>query len=223
MHLFLFDIDGTLIDTSGAGRAALELAVSEEFGVATPHRVNLSGRTDRGIAREYFEVHRIEATEENFARLIGAYLSRLSAGLPARPGRVLPGAAELVRRLAELPNTALGLLTGNVKAGAMTKLRYFGLAEYFDFGGFGDLHADRNQVAEEALAAAKQKAAAAFAQDRVYVVGDTPLDIRCARWIGARAVAVATGMHPLEELAEHQPDLLLPDLVGGEALLALCR
>jgi phosphoglycolate phosphatase-like HAD superfamily hydrolase len=104
-----------------------------------------------------------------------------------------------------------------VKAGAQAKLSYFGLWEHFAFGGFGDEHHDRDLVAADAL-----RAAAEFIRrdpDRVWVIGDTPLDVRCARAIGAKAVAVATGYHDAMELAAARPDVLLPDLSNHTRLL----
>jgi phosphoglycolate phosphatase-like HAD superfamily hydrolase len=115
---------------------------------------------------------------------------------------------------------AVGLLTGNIRAGARVKLGHFGLFDYFAFGGFGDIHHDRDEVAREALAETHRHLGRTVPGERIWVVGDTPLDIRCARAIGARAVAVVTGWHPREELAACSPDLLLNDLSEAKALLA---
>ena len=219
MHVCLFDIDGTLIASGGAGKAALEAALAEEFGV--PHiidKLELSGRTDRAIICDLFRLHVIDDTPENHARLRDAYLGHLPSYLHA--GRVLPGIAELLAHLAERDDVALGLLTGNVREGAKVKLGYFGLFDYFRFGGYGDHHLDRDDVAREALAEVRRQLNGTACPERIWVIGDTPLDIRCARAIGARAVAVATGWHRLDELAEHQPDLLLTDLANPAPLLS---
>ena len=219
MHICLFDIDGTLIASGGAGKAALEAALADEFGITRLiDKLQLSGRTDRAIILDLFRLHVIDDTPENHARLRDAYLRHLPSYLHA--GRVLPGIVELLAHLAGREDVALGLLTGNVRAGAKVKLGYFGLHHYFAFGGYGDHHLDRDDVAREALAEVHRQHNGSICPDRIWVVGDTPLDIRCARAIGARAVAVATGWHRLEELAEHAPDLLLADLSDPAPLLA---
>ncbi len=218
MHVCLFDIDGTLIASGGAGKAALEAALAEEFGVTRIiDKLKLSGRTDRAIIADLFRLHVIDDTPENHRRLRDAYLRHLPHFLHA--GRVLPGIAELLVHLDERADVAVGLLTGNVRAGAKVKLGYFGLYDYFAFGGYGDHHLDRDDVAREALAEVRRHLNGSVHPERIWVIGDTPLDIRCARAIGARAVAVATGWHRLEELAEHTPDLLLTDLSDPEPLL----
>lgn len=221
MHVCLFDIDGTLIASGGAGKAALEAALAEEFGITQLiDKLQLSGRTDRAIIADLFRLHVIDDTPDNHTRLREAYLRHLPHCLATHAGRVLPGIAALLEHLAGRDDLAIGLLTGNVRAGARVKLGYFGLHHYFAFGGYGDRHLDRDDVAREALAEVRQQLNGSVRPERIWVVGDTPLDIRCARSIGARAVAVATGWHSLTELAEHQPDLLLADLSDPARLLA---
>lgn len=220
-HVFLFDIDGTLINTSGAGGAALNLAIQEAFGVTEPKKISLSGRTDRGIALELFEHHQIEPSESNWLRYREAYLTRLKTMLPVRPGVVLPGARELLAQLSSVPNTAMGLLTGNVQEGARHKLDHFGLYEHFGFGGFGDDHSCRDDVARAALKSVQKHHGEATDRE-VWVIGDTPLDIRCARAIGAKVVAVATGTFSVEELRSFAPDFAvesLEDLTPWQHLL----
>jgi phosphoglycolate phosphatase len=220
MHIVLFDIDGTLIASGGAGKAALEKALAEEFGIThLIEKLQLSGRTDRAIMTDLFRMHALEDTPSNHQRLIAAYLRNLPQSLATRGGRVLPGIAALLETLSRRTDVAVGLLTGNVRAGAKVKLGHFGLFDYFAFGGFGDHHLDRDEVAREALAEVEQRFNGKHSSDRIWVVGDTPLDIRCARAIGARAVAVATGWHSEEELTQHEPDLLLTSLEDPRVLL----
>jgi phosphoglycolate phosphatase-like HAD superfamily hydrolase len=220
MHVCLFDIDGTLISSGGAGKAALEAALVEAFGIApVTAKLELSGRTDRAICRDLFRHHALDDSAENLDRLMGAYLRHLPASLSRKGGRVLPGVEALLATLRERGDVHVGLLTGNVRSGARVKLGHFGLYDHFAFGGFGDDHYDRDDVAREALAAVHRHCNGAAKPERIWVIGDTPLDVRCARAIGARAVAVATGWHTHEELAEHGPDLLLSDLSDATELL----
>jgi len=221
MHVCLFDIDGTLISSGGAGKAALEAALASEFGIGRLiDKLELSGRTDRAIARDILRMHSLDETTANWQRLIEGYLRHLPHCLATLQGRVLPGIAALLEELSRRDDVLLGLLTGNIRAGAKLKLGHFGLYDYFAFGGFGDAHLDRDDVAREALAEVHRQMNGSAVPERIWVVGDTPLDIACARAIGARAVAVATGWHTTEELAAHQPDLLLNDLSDPTTLLA---
>lgn len=221
MRVILFDIDGTLITTGGAGREALNTALANEFAVADPYQVDLSGRTDRGICRELFDAHDIPHTHENWERFRNAYLTGLQYHLQTRPGQVLPGVRELISGLRNTPRVALGLLTGNVREGARRKLSHYALDEHFSFGGFGDTHPDRDDVAREAIAAARAHCQAEIAGDQVWVIGDTPLDIRCARAIGARVIAVATGAFTVDELHPFQPDVVVQDLAQTLELLEI--
>jgi phosphoglycolate phosphatase-like HAD superfamily hydrolase len=212
MRVILFDIDGTLITTGGAGREALHSTLEIAFAVTEPHPVFLHGRTDRGICREYFDVHQIEHTPENWERFQAAYLESLERHLMSRPRTLLPGVAELIAGLQTQSLVTLGLLTGNVREGARRKLTHYGLFEHFPFGGFGDLHHERDDVAREAFEAACAHTGLTLRGDQVWVLGDTPADIRCARAIGAKVVAVATGDHRLDELAAAEPDVLVQNL-----------
>jgi phosphoglycolate phosphatase len=221
MHICLFDIDGTLIASGGAGKTALEMTLASEFGISeTIQRLQLSGRTDRAITRDIFEFHGLEDSPANWERMVAGYLRHLPISLARSTGSVLPGIAALLAHLARRDDIALGLLTGNTRRGATLKLAHYGLNGYFDFGGFGDRHLDRDDVAREALVQAVRTHGTRVTLERVWVIGDTPLDIQCARCIGASVVAVATGWHALEELAGHRPDLLLRDFEDSTPFLA---
>ncbi|NLF67692.1 MAG: HAD hydrolase-like protein [Candidatus Anammoximicrobium sp.] len=211
MHVLFFDIDGTLINTGGSGVESLRLAFSEVFACPPPDAIPTSGRTDRGIARDLFQSRQIANSEENWLRFHAAYIRHLREQLPLRPGRVLPGVVRLLDELAARRHVALGLLTGNVEEAAWLKLQHFGLDHHFAFGGFGERSGERNAVAEDALAAARQALNGGVHPDRLWVIGDTPLDVQCARHIGAQAVAVATGLHDRADLTRAAPDLLLDD------------
>jgi len=219
MQVILFDIDGTLIQTGGAGGDALMSAFSDVFRVPDPQLVPFSGRTDRGIARMLFTLHGVDDSEGNWLQLREEYLRRLTEYLPTRQGAILPGIPQLLELLSQQSDVAVGLLTGNLRDGARRKLEHFGLQHHFSFGGFGDRHADRDDVAREALVASREHVSADLPADQIWVIGDTPFDVRCARAIGARAVAVATGWDSREELAASQPDMLFDSLDPPEVFL----
>lgn len=221
MIVILFDIDGTLIHSGGAGLAALHCAVREEFGVDEPCHVSLSGRTDRGIARDLFQAHDVPQTEENWRRFRSCYLKHLRQQLPLRNGAVLPGVTSLVTALANRDGVTLGLLTGNVREGASIKLSHYQLQHHFAFGGFGDHHLHRDDVAREALQASRERVGETLRPDRVWVIGDTPLDVSCAKAIGAKSIAVATGSHPRAELSASHPDVVVDDLTDATLLPTL--
>ena len=221
MPIILFDIDGTLIRTGGAGKLAMESALATAFGVTEIRdEVSYSGRTDTAITRDLLRVHGIDPTPQNQQALRDAYLARLPAGLTAKGGNVCPGVVELLAALMGKPNTVLGLLTGNVRAGAQIKLGHFGLWGFFTCGGFGDSHFDRDDVARAAMDSARAHLGRDISPTDVWVIGDTPLDVSCARAIGANSVAVATGWHLAAELAACAPDLFFDDLSDHSRLLA---
>jgi phosphoglycolate phosphatase len=223
MHVCLFDIDGTLISSGGAGKAALERALAAEFGVThSIEKLQLSGRSDRAIMLDLFRLHAIDDRPDDWQRLTAAYLRHLPDCLASHNGRILPGITALLDELRRR-NIPVGLLTGNIRAGAKVKLGHFGLYDHFAFGGFGDHHLDRDDIARDALAEVQARWNGQHSPERIWVIGDTPLDIRCARAIGAKAAAVATGWHSMDELAAHEPDLLLTDLSDATALLERCE
>ena len=152
---------------------------------------------------------------------LSAYLFHLPFSLVAFPLLVLAVIPELLALLAQREDVVLGLLTGNSHPAAQHKLGHYGLNEYFTFGGFGGDHIDRDDVARLALAEVHARFNGSITTDRIHVIGDTPLDVRCARAIGARAIAVATGTHDLVALRESNPDLLVEDFVDASPLLEL--
>lgn len=224
MTVVFFDIDGTLLSTGGAGRLAMESALQRAFGVAELRDgVPYSGRTDRSIGYDLLRVHGLPANEDTWQALQTAYLTELPRALHVRAGTILPGIDRLLNLLAALDEVAVGLLTGNLRAGAQVKLGHFGIDHYFAFGGFGDDHFCRDDVARRAWCEARHHLGWEPAAERCWVVGDTPLDVRCARAIGAKAVAVATGSYTVSDLAASRPDLLLKDFSDPDALLRCLR
>lgn len=221
MRILFFDIDGTLIRSGGAGMAAMRQALAQEFGLTQVREdISFSGRTDPSIGFDLLRHHDLDVTEANRVRLEDAYLALLPEMLTRAGGLVLPGIERLLAGLAERDHLALGLLTGNVRRGAEVKLTHFKLWDYFRFGGFGDGFHDRDDVARSAMVEAERFLGRRPDPNDVWVIGDTPLDVRCARAIGAKAVAVATGWHSVEELAASEPDCVLSDFTQAPELLA---
>ena len=222
MKICLFDIDGTLIQTGGAGKTAFEITLSSEFGVkAHENDVPFSGRTDRAIVRDFFVLHGIDDSPDSWERFRVAYLQHLPSTLASHEGEVLPGVANLLEFFWSRDDVMMGLLTGNIAAGAAQKLTYYDLFHFFEFGGYGDDHVDRDAVAHAALHAARTQTESDVPAEDVWVIGDTPLDVRCARAIGANVVAVSTGRHSEEELSVEQPDVLLADLADPSPVMAI--
>jgi phosphoglycolate phosphatase-like HAD superfamily hydrolase len=224
VRLFLFDIDGTLVTARGAGRAAFGRALLKTYETTGPiEDYDFRGRTDQRIV---WDLMRAAAVDD--ARILAgmpacfeAYVAELEAliGDGARVS-VMPGVGQLVRGLAARADTVVGLLTGNIEAGAHTKLRPTGLLDLFRVGAFGSDDQDRRRLPAIACERAYRLTGHRFAFEEVTIIGDTPLDVDCARACGAVAVAVATGFHPAEELQACGPDLFFVDFSDVEGTLA---
>lgn len=195
---------------------ALFRAVKREFKLNGETQFNIHGCTDRGIAKELFENHGVENTEANWLRFRDAYLAELPETLVGVEGFVLPGVEELLEQLSQRSDCTLGLLTGNVREGARLKLEHYGLHEYFQFGGFGDDHPERNDVARQAFEAAQQQVED-LQPHKVWVIGDTPNDVRCGRAIDANVVVVTTGAFAEDAFEKDRPDYLWDGLTNFEA------
>jgi phosphoglycolate phosphatase len=214
VRLVLFDIDGTLIRTHGAGVEAFARTFASVFGVHNAtERVRFAGRTDLSLVREMFALSNIPAREENFRRFFDAYVHCLDELMRGCQGEICPGVTEFIGDLERLPHPPLiGLLTGNIRRGAEIKLRHFKLWDVFRTGAFADDHEDRNQIAVVARERGSRALNENLRGEQILVVGDTAHDIRCGRAIGAKVLAVATGGHTLAELKPHAPDWLVADL-----------
>lgn len=204
--LWLFDIDGTLVDTGGAGMRALQEASEECFGGSGPE-LDLAGSTDLGVIHGILAHFGLAVEESRIDAFFSAYLDRLEWNLAhgGYSGHVLPGVVPLLERLHADDSVHLGLLTGNIAGGAAAKMRHFGLDRFFPFGAYGCDHADRNLLGPVAAARASAHAGRSFTPDEILVIGDTPKDIACAKALGAPCIAVATGRFNVEELQQYQP------------------
>jgi len=219
-RLLLFDIDGTLIHSGGAGLHALKSAFTERFGITDDlHGIEIAGMTDSGIVISILNKHKIPATNENVSAFLDSYVHFLSLELPRRIGNLLPGVLELLEKLKSRPHLVLALLTGNVSRGAQLKLEHYGVWHFFEFGAFADDHHDRNRLGTVARARAKEKHGRQFSSSEIDVIGDTPRDIACGKAFGARTIAVATGTWSRGQLAKYQPDFLIDDLSDVEGII----
>lgn len=221
-RLLLFDIDGTLISSGGAGEAALKDAMLSRFAVEEDlDGIILAGATDGRIARELLEKHSISVSPENVSALLDTYLGHLTERIGRHDGRLLPGIVSLLKVLSERTDVVLALLTGNVSRGAKIKLTHYGVWDFFEFGAFADDHHDRNELGKFARVRALERHGEDFPPSRIYVIGDTPKDIECGRAIGACTVAIATGHYSSAELRDHAPDFLFEDLSDTERVVEL--
>lgn len=209
MRLVLFDIDGTLIRTSGAGRKALGRALQEVYGRTGPVETwDFGGKTDPLLCYELLGAAGLSksAIDERMNEALERYLQHLESLLDPQTCRVMPGVEALLEALSREAEVTLGLLTGNVQAGARTKLAVHGLDRYFGFGAFGSDSAVRSELPAFAVRRAQERTGRAHVGKEVVIIGDTPADIQCGRHLGVRAIAVATGSYDLDSLRSHRPD-----------------
>jgi phosphoglycolate phosphatase-like HAD superfamily hydrolase len=221
--VLLFDLDGTLVLTGGAGRRAMEAAFRVVCGASDVLATfSFGGMTDRLIVRTALRGIGHLDDAATVQRILDAYIERLPDEVARSPRyRVLPGVADLVGSLHGANGIALGLGTGNIRAGAMTKLARGGLDGFFAFGGFGCDHEDRALLLQAGAARGAAALGAALEECRVVVIGDTPRDVSAAREMGARCVGVATGGHEPEELLSLGADAAFPDLTHADVRDAL--
>jgi phosphoglycolate phosphatase len=219
--LILWDIDGTIIVSHGAGVRAMEKALTARFGVQVDLRsIDWAGRTDTWITGEVFRHCGLPDTPQACHDYLEAYLELLPAELAVGPqGRVLPGVLELLENLHHRPDVAQGLLTGNLRRGAEFKLTHYKVWHYFEFGAFADDSPRRNDLGPHALRRAKESHTVDFSPENTFIIGDTPHDIECGKVIGARTIAVATGKFSVQELASHAPTAVFQDFSDTAAFL----
>jgi phosphoglycolate phosphatase len=224
-HLVLFDIDGTILHSGGAGRDAMEYALATVFGTAGDSSMRYDGKTDKQIVRESMRAAGISDTEidAHMEQVVSLYVATLPSRLgdPERHVGLYPGVAELIAAVHARDDSVLGLLTGNVESGARLKLAAVGLDfEQFRINAFGS----DNEVRGALPAIAHRRMQDAFGVTLggrdVAVIGDTPADISCGRALGARAIAVATGSYSVDELKAHHPYAVFQDLSDTDAVMA---
>lgn len=224
MRLFLFDVDGTLVTARGAGRLAIGHALASTYGsTGFIEHYDFRGKTDQRIVWDLMREAGLDDARiaAGLAGCFEAYVAELDR-LIGDGSRVtiLPGVRELVRALAVRDDAVVGLLTGNIEPGARVKLRPTSLWPLFRVGAFGSDDVDRRRLPAVACERAHRVTGRRFAFEEVTIIGDTPLDVDCARACGAVAVAVATGFHAAADLEACAPDLFFSDFADVEATLA---
>ena len=217
--LLFWDLDETLVTTAGAGERSIVRSARKHWSVAVDlSLIPYAGCTDRRIGhliRKHFGIAEDESTLRAY---LDDFVNFVSEELPDSGARILPGISEVVEAAHTSPDHQQGLLTGNLRAAAEAKLAPFGLWDYFSFGAFADDAIERLDLGPVALARASECYGVTFAREEVTVIGDTPHDVACARAIGARSLAVASGRFTPEQLAECEPTCLVRSLQEPAAL-----
>lgn len=224
MRVVLFDIDGTMLRSGGVGRVSMEAALKEVFGATGRSEYHYDGKTDRQIVRDLMRLEGFtdDRIDSQMDSLLAAYLVGLERGLTsgARTVQVIEGVVDLLDALEKEEKVVLGLLTGNIEAGARAKL----VAADIDFArfrvnAFGSDHELRPELPAVAQQRARELLGADIEGNRMFVIGDTPADIRCGEAIGARAIGVATGRYSVDQLAEHDPWAVFETLADTDAVM----
>ncbi len=214
MKLILFDIDGTLMDSGEAGTRSMNLAFDDLFSIRGAFGgISMAGKTDIQIMKEGLRKYGLNSEDGNIESLCAGYIRHLLKEIENPRRHLKPGIMESLNVLSRTGDLYLGLLTGNIEAGARIKLGVFGLNRYFPLGAFGDDDEDRNKllpVAVERFSRLYQKEI--DCRDCI-IIGDTPRDVECAKIYGAYSIAVATGPYPYESLLSTGADLVVKDLI----------
>jgi len=224
MKFILFDIDGTIMDSGGAGTRAMDTAFMELFSVRNAFQtISMAGKTDMQILREGCELHSIDYSDGVIPEFYRIYARCLKENMNSAGGHVKPGIREALRLLHSKEECILGLLTGNIEEGARIKLDFFGLNEYFNIGAFGNDDEDRDRLLPIAVDKLFKSNSLHVSFSDCIVIGDTPRDISCSKPYGAFSVAVATGPYSSSTLSEAGADVVLNDLADTKALMSILK
>lgn len=224
MKLVLFDIDGTLLLSDGAGRRAINRALQEVFGATGPSDYRFDGKTDPQIVRELMRLagHGDEHIDARMQRLFDSYVRCLRDELynpEHRKPYTLPGVPQLLDALERESSVILGLLTGNLEAGANAKLEAVGLdPRRFRVGAYGSDHEHRPELPAIARNRTRKQLGIDVRGEAMVVIGDTPADLTCGKSLGASAIGVATGRYSADELRMHEPLAVFADLSDTDAV-----
>lgn len=218
--LILFDIDGTLISSGGAGTRALNKSFNEIFSIPDGFKgVSMAGKTDIEIMKEGMFRHNINPEDKLVKKMVNGYIYHLGKEINNNGRHLKPGIKEIINKLKNVDGFYLGLLTGNLEEGAMIKLEPFGINPYFPFGAFGSDDENRNRLLPIALKKFSDIYKINLKPEDSIVIGDTPRDVACSKPFGAFSVVVATGPYSFEKLQNSGADLVLEDLRDQKRLI----
>lgn len=221
--LLLFDIDGTLVKAA-SGKILIQVMMDQLGCFVENHRDVYLGGADLSVVPELLKRNNIQVDDVDGVtkEILQIYDQQVTEALK-QPGEIhtLPGADALLDQLNKDSQYALGLVTGNTKAGAYAKLTPPGLHAYFNFGAFGDDHGERDLLPPLALQRANEFYSTTFSTENTWIIGDTPKDIRCAKANDLRCLAVASGWIDAQTLTNHQPDAVVDDLCDPEQILEI--
>lgn len=223
MKLILFDIDGTLMDSGGAGTRAMYKAFAKGLAIGRDElagiKVSMAGKTDPQILGELFSLLGIASDRAKMQEILSLYIKYLEREIKDNTKALKPAVMDVLDWLAPLKDVHLGLLTGNVMDGARIKLKSFGIWERFAFGAFGSDNHDRNKLLPAALDRFRELTGKEVTFADCVVIGDTPRDVECSKPYGAYALAVATGPYDMTSLNNTDADAVIEDLTGAREVL----
>jgi len=220
--LLLWDIDGTILHTGKAGETALGRAMKKLYGINRGLQgLEIAGRTDKWIVEQLLGRDEKPNGPEEVGQFLDVYVELLAEELPRRNGGLHPGVLGILEEAHKKPELVQALLTGNIEKGARLKLTRYGVNHFFDFGAFADDSSIRNELGPHAKRRAEEKHGEEFSAERIFVIGDTPHDVACARAIGAKAIAVATGSFTKRQLKDCGADAVFTDLAHPKAFFDL--
>ena len=225
MKLLLFDIDGTLLISNGAGRRAMNKSLSKMMGIdtITLKGIDFGGRTDQQIIFDILLANGMNPSEASTALpgALNAYERAFTEAFQKDFFTALEGAVDLVKTLAKYDHLQLALLTGNIKNTAYLKVEAIGLDGYFPFGAFGSDHAERGKLPQLAVDRALEFNGHQYKEKDIVIIGDTKHDILCGKPLNVLSIAVATGHYKSGDLSQYDPDVLMDDLSNMDKFLEL--
>ena len=218
--LLLFDIDGTLINPDNVGRRSITKAFHDLCHIADAFaEINMAGKTDVQIVKEGLSTHGLSSNDGRVSAVLSQYIKNLEAAAKQGTMSIYPGVIDLLKTFKARDGSRLGLLTGNIEQGARIKLGALELNQYFSFGAFGDDSEDRNKLLPIAVKRSREISGVEVAFHDCIVIGDTPMDVQCAKPYGATAIAVSTGFYSHESLLETEADYVIRDLSDAIGLI----